>query len=77
MKSDEKISLTCYECGFKDPVDRDEVRAVLEGIYEDARSAITAPVHHALMQSAARLERLLGISPAGSDVAFKLAGDGK
>lgn len=40
-----------------------EVRAVLEGIYEDARSTITAPVHHALMGAASRLERLLGLEP--------------
>jgi hypothetical protein len=40
-----------------------DVRAVLEGIYEDARGAITAPVHHALMGAASRLERLLGIHP--------------
>lgn len=40
-----------------------DVRAVLEGIYEDARGSITAPVHHALMGAASRLERLLGLEP--------------
>lgn len=40
-----------------------EVRSALEGIYQDARGAITAPVHHALMSAASRLERLLGIEP--------------
>jgi len=43
--------------------DTEQIRAVLEGIYEDARGAITAPVHHALMGAASRLERLLGIQP--------------
>lgn len=43
------------------PLRRVDVRAVLEGIYEDARNALTAPVHHALIGAASRLEELLGI----------------
>lgn len=45
------------------PLDPFAVRAVLEGIYEDARAAITAPEHNAFMGAASRLERLLGIEP--------------
>lgn len=40
-----------------------DVRAALEGIYEDARGAMTAPCHHVLMGAASRLERLLGLEP--------------
>lgn len=52
----------CIECGFE-MVEVIAVRAALEGMYEDARSALTAPTHQAFMQSAQRLERLLGIEP--------------
>lgn len=37
---------------------------VLRAIYEDGRSAHTAPEHNAFMKAAAHLERLLGIEPA-------------
>jgi hypothetical protein len=47
-----------------DTVPRDDVRAVLEAIREDARNALTAPVHHAYAESALKLEQLLGLTPA-------------
>lgn len=57
-----------------DAVPRAEIQAVLEGIYEDARGAVTAPVHHAFMGAASRLERLLGIQPGTPD--YTLIGGG-
>jgi hypothetical protein len=41
-----------------------QVRAVLQSIYELGRSAHTAPEHNAFMKAAAQLEQLLGVEPA-------------